>query len=92
MLCWIFFTLNNQFRCALHSAQIIFRFDRVISTVLGPDFEDHQGADPAGVGDVVVGVGVEADVVPVPGDIGSGISRHCTTHVALVLLWAVVRF
>lgn len=42
--------------------------DGVISIVLGAHPQDHHGAHATGVGDVVVGVCVEADVVAVPGD------------------------
>lgn len=66
--------------------------DCVISTVLCPDFEYHHGAHPTCIGDVVVSIGIEADVVSVPGNMGSGISCHRTTHVALVAFWTVVHF
>ena len=39
---------------------------------------------------MVVGVGVEADVVAEPGDTGLGVPRHGAGHVALVRLRAAV--
>lgn len=65
--------------------------DSVIPAVLRPDFEDHHRAHPACVSNVIVGVGVEADVISVPGNMRSGVSCHGTTHVALVALGTVVR-
>lgn len=85
-------TLNNKISGTLHPSQRIFGDDSVIPAVLWPDFEDHHRTHPACVSNVIVSVGVKADVIPVPGDIWSGVSCHCTAHVALVALWTVVRF
>lgn len=86
------FTFNNKFSWTLHSAQRVFCYDFVISTVLGPNFEYNHGTDSTCIGDVVVSVGIEADIISVPGNMGSGVSCHRTTHVALVALWTVVCF
>lgn len=83
----LFFTFNHKFSRTLHSAVKVFCYDCIVSTVLWPHFEYDHGADPTCVSDVVVGVGVQANAVFVPGHIGFGVPRHCTTHVALVALW-----
>lgn len=85
-------TFNNKISGTLHPSQRIFSDDGVIPAVLWPDFEDHHRAHPTCVSNVIVSVGVKADVISVPGDIWSGVSCHCTTHVALVALWTVVHF
>lgn len=87
---FFFFTFDNKLSWTLHSAQIVLCHDGVIPAVLGPDFEYHHGADPTCVGDIVVSVGVEADIVSVPGNMGSGVSCHRAAHVALIALWTVV--
>lgn len=86
------FTFDNKFSRTLHSTQRVLCNDCVIPAVLGPNFQYHHGADPTCISDVVVSVGVEADVISVPGNMGSGVSCHCTTHVALITLWTVVCF
>lgn len=90
-MCVFSFTFDDKFSWTLHSAQIVLCDDGVIPAVLGPDFEYHHGADPTCVGDVVVSVGVEADIVSVPGNMGFGVSCHRAAHVALIALWTVVR-
>lgn len=70
---------------------MVFGDDSVIPAVLWPDFEDHHRAHPTCVGNVIVGVGVKADVISVPGNMRSGVSCHGATHVALVALRTVVR-
>lgn len=87
-----FFTFDNKFSWTLHSAQSVFCNDCVIPTVLGPNFEYHHRTDPTCVSDVVVSIGVEANIISVPGNIGFGVSCHCTAHVALVALWTFVHF
>ena len=41
---------------------------------------------------MVVGVGIETDVISVPGDTGPGVSCHSTSHVALIGLRTGVHF
>ena len=82
--------MHGEFSGALHSAQRVLRGNGVLPVVLGAHPQDDHGAHAAGVGDVVVGVGVEADVVAVPGDAGLGVPRDGAGHVALVRLGAAV--
>lgn len=65
--------------------------DGVLAHVFGPHSKNQQGTHPAGVGDVVVGVCVQADVISVPGDPRFGVARHRTAHVALVAFGRVVK-
>lgn len=58
--------------------------DVVLAPVFGGHTEYQQGADTTDVGDQVVGVSVEADVVAVPSDARLGISLYGTAHIALV--------
>lgn len=58
--------------------------DAVLAHVSGADAKDQHGANATGVGDVIVGISVEADVIPIPRDVRFGISLHSTAHVALV--------
>lgn len=67
------------------------RRDGVLAHVFGPHSKNQQGTHPAGVGDVVVGVCVQADVISVPGDPRFGVARHRTAHVALVAFGRVVK-
>lgn len=85
-------TFNDELSWALHPSQRIFCDDSVIPAVFWPDFEDHHRAHPTRVSNVIVSVGVKADVISVPGDMWSGVSCHRTTHVALVALGTVVHF
>lgn len=65
--------------------------DGVLAHVFGPHSKNQQGTHPTGVGDVVVGVCVQADVISVPGDARFGVARHRTAHVALVAFGRVVK-
>lgn len=67
------------------------RRDGVLAHVFGPHSKNQQGTHPTGVGDVVVGVCVQADVISVPGDPRFGVARHRTAHVALVAFGRVVK-
>ena len=52
--------------------------------------EDQQGAYTTDVGDVVVGVCVEADIIAVPGDARFGITLHGTADITLIAFWSIV--
>lgn len=75
---------------ALGPSLLVLCCDGVLAHVLGPDSKNQQGTHPTGVGDVVVGVRVQANVIAVPRDARLGVSRHRTAHVALVAFGRVV--
>lgn len=79
-------TLDGQFGGALCPPQGVLCDDGVVSGVFGAHSQDEHGAHATGVGDVVVGVCIEADVISVPGDMGGWIPSYSTAHVALVAL------
>lgn len=89
---FIFYTVDCEFGGALCPAQGIVCDDFVLSSVLGSNPQYKHGADPTGVGDKIVGVGVEADVVAVPCDMRCWVPSDSTAHVALVALRGAVRF
>lgn len=51
-------TSDTEERGAFGSPQAVLCDDRVLSHVFGAHAQDGQGANSAGVGDVIVGVGV----------------------------------
>jgi len=69
---------------ALGPSEGALRGDSVLPRVFGAYAENQHGANSAGVGDEIVGVGVEADVVAIPRDARSGVSLHRAAHVAPV--------
>lgn len=64
--------------------------DFVLSVVFGAHSQDKHGADAACVGDEVIGVGVDTDVIAVPCDVRCRVSFDGTAHVTLVALRAAV--
>lgn len=60
--------------------------DLVLPGVLGSNPEDEYGAHSAHIGNMVVGVCVQADVVAVPRHTWHGVAFHCAAHAALVTL------
>ena len=79
-------TYDDEGGGALGPAQGVLCEDGVLAHVLGRHAQDQHGAHAADVGDVVVGVGVKADVVAVPSDAGLGVPLDGAAHVALVAL------
>lgn len=86
------FTCDSKPSGTFCSAQRIFCNDGVVSAVLGADFKYLHRADPTSVCDVIVSVGIKADVISVPGNMGCGVSCYCTAHVALIALWTIAHF
>lgn len=79
-------TSDSELSGALCHPQRVVCNDLVLSNIFGAHSEDEHGADTTCVGDVVVGVSVEADVVVEPCDVWPGVPSHSTAHVALVAL------
>lgn len=95
-------TLGNNQRCfsltfhaedggALGLPEGVLCSDGVLPHVFGAHAENQHGANAAGVGDVIVSISVEADVIAVPRDARFGVSLHRAAHVALVALGCSVK-
>lgn len=83
-------TSNKDFSSALCFAERVESHDFVFTVVSRSDSENVHGAHAARVGDVVIFVRVDADIVQVPGHTGCGAPTHGTGHVQLVTFgWAV---
>lgn len=81
-------TSDTEHHGGLGRAQFALDYHLVLPVVLGPNPKDKQGAHSAHVGDVVVWVCVQADVVAVPRHSGHWIALHRAAHAALVALWS----
>lgn len=77
-------TSNDKFRRALRLAERVDGDHFTDAAVFWSDSEDVHGAHAKRVGDVVVVVKVDADVVQVPGHSGRRAPPHSTRHVELV--------
>lgn len=77
-------TFDNKFRCTLCLAKRVDRNHFVFTTVFRSDAENVQRANAKRVGDVIVFVRVDADVIQVPGHSRRGTSADGTRHVELV--------
>lgn len=84
-------TSNYKFGGALSPTQRVVGHNLVLSHVFGSDPQNKHWTNTTHVCDVVVGVRVEADVVPVPGNMWSRVAPHGTAHVALVTRWSRVK-
>lgn len=83
-------TFDNKFRGALSLAKRVDRDHLVFATVFWLYAENVQGANAKRVGDVIVFVRVDADVIQVPGHSWRGTSADGTRHVELVSFrWSV---
>lgn len=80
--------MNCELGRALCPAILVLSNDFVLSVVLGAHPQDEHGADATCVGDEVVGVSVNADVIAVPCDVRCRVSTDGTAHVTLVALRA----
>lgn len=80
-------TSDTEHHGGLGRAQFALDDHPVLPVVLGPNSEDEQGAHSAHVGDVVVGVCVQADAVAVPRNARNWVPFHGAAHAALVALW-----
>lgn len=69
------------------SPQFVLYGNFVFPVVFGSHSQYKQGADSTYICDVVVGVCVEADIVPVPRNTWSWITLNGTAHVAFITLW-----
>lgn len=85
-------TSDSQFSGALSSPHCIFSDNLVLSGVFGADPQYEQGTDATGIRDVVVGVGVEADVVAEPSHMWRRVPFDGAAHVTLVSLWGGMQF
>jgi len=85
-------TSDDQCHGGLGRPQFVLDEHFVSPVVSGSHRQYEQGADSTHVGDVVVGVGVQADVVVVPRHSWSWISPNRAAHVALVTLRSGTRF
>lgn len=86
------YTIDSQLSGALCPAKEVLCNDFVLSRVLGSNPQYEHGANTIGVGDEVVGVGVEADIIAEPCDMGCWVPSHGTAHVTLITLWSGVHF
>lgn len=77
-------TFNHKFSWTLSFAEGVDRDYLIFAAVLGSHSEDIHGAHTNCVGDVVVVVWVDADVVQVPGNSGCGASSDSACHEELV--------
>lgn len=80
-------TSDIQHHWWLRSAQFVLYGNFVFPVVFGSHSQYKQGADSTYICDVVVGVCVEADIVPVPRNTWSWITLNGTAHVAFITLW-----
>ncbi len=81
-------TSDIQHHWGLCCPQLVLNDDFVFPVVFGCHPEYEYGADSTYVGDVVVGISVQAYIVAVPCHTWSWITFNCTAHVALVTLWS----
>lgn len=77
-------TFDTEHGGALCPTQRVLRGDAVLADVFGPHSQDQHGANPTRVGDVVVGIGVQTDVIAIPCDTRLGVAAHRAAHVAFV--------
>lgn len=83
-------TSNNKFSRTLCLAKTVDCNNFIFTTVLWSDSKNVHGAHAKWVGDVIVVVWVDADVVQVPGYSGRRASSDSTCHVELVAFrWCV---
>ncbi len=69
----------------------VLRGDGVLPHVFGAYVENQHGANSTCVGDVIVGVSVQADVISIPRDTRFGISLHSTAHIAFIAFGCSVK-
>lgn len=84
-------TFDTEHGGALCPSQRVLRCDGVLAHVFGPHSQDQHGANPARVGDVIVGIGVQADVISIPRDTRLGVAAHRAAHVAFVAFGCSVK-
>lgn len=85
-------TSDCQFSRTLCSPHGVLRHHLILPGVLGADPEYEHGAHSVGVGDVIIGVGIQTDIVAQPCHVRRGVSFYSAAHVALVALRSRVQF
>lgn len=80
-------TFDADFSGTLRSSECVDCYHLVFPAVIWAYSENVHGADAMGIGDVVVFVAIDTDVVQVPEDIGRGTTTDSTGHETLVAFW-----
>lgn len=85
-------TSDGEFSGALCPPQRVFCNDLVLPGVFGSNPQYEQRTDSAGVGDEVVSVGIQTDIVAEPCHMRCRIPFYSTAHVAFIALRGTVHF
>lgn len=83
-------TSNSDFSSALCFTERVESNDLIFTVVSRSDSENVHGAHTARIGDVIIFVRADADIVQVPGHTGCWAPAHGACHVQLVAFgWTV---
>lgn len=86
------FTSDGQFSGALGPPHGIFYNNLVLPGVFRSNPQYEQRTDSTGVGDVVVSVSIQTNIVAEPGHMWCWVPLYGTAHVALIPLRSSVQF